>query len=144
MIGNAGFIEGWARYTERLADEMGLYSSERNRLSLLARAGTGMVVDPGIHELGWSREEAIAYVTRRQMSAEDAAAYVDRIVVWPGQMTTYAAGELEILRLRERARTALGARFDIRRFHDRVLEDGSVTLAMLGEKIVRWIEGGGR
>jgi uncharacterized protein (DUF885 family) len=143
-VGNSGFIEGWGRYAERLADEMGLYSSERNRLSLLARAGTGMVVDPGIHLLGWTRAEALAYVMARQMTAEDAAAYVDRIAVWPGQMTTYAAGELEILRLRDRARSALGGRFDIRRFHDRVLEDGSVTLAMLNEKIERWIADGGR
>lgn len=138
---NSGFAEGWARYTETLADEMGLYSSDRNRLSMLAAVPSGMVVDTGLHGLGWSREQAIEYRLSKQIivNSEAASDYVDRIAVLPGQMTTYGVGEREILALRERARQALGDRFDIREFHDRVLENGSITLGMLEEVVERWI-----
>jgi uncharacterized protein (DUF885 family) len=140
-IGNSGFSEGWARYSETLADEMGLYSSELNTLYMLSGLPTGMVVDPGIHAMGWSRDEAIAYTVEKQvnMTPEEAASYVDRIVVWPGQMTTYGAGELEIIRRRREAEAALGEAFDVREFHDRVLGNGSVTLGMLREEIRGWL-----
>jgi len=140
-LGNSGFIEGWARYSETLADEMGLYSSRLNTLSMLSGLPTGMVVDPGIHTMGWSRDEAIDYALSKQvnMTPEEAASYVDRIVVWPGQMVTYGAGELEIIRLRRQAENALGEDFDIKTFHDRVLGNGSVTLGMLRENIEQWL-----
>lgn len=140
-IGNSGFSEGWARYSETLADEMGLYSSELNTLYMLSGLPTGMVVDPGIHAMGWTRDEAIAYSLEKQvnMTPEEAATYVDRIVVWPGQMTTYGAGELEIIRLRSEAEAVLGDAFDVREFHDRVLGNGSVTLGMLREEIRGWL-----
>jgi len=135
-IGNSGFVEGWARYSETLADEMGLYSSQLNVLYMLSGLPTGMVVDPGIHAMGWTRDQAIAYTLEKQvnMTPEEAASYVDRIVVWPGQMTSYGAGELEILRLRRAEEQRQGADFDVRSFHDRVLGNGSLTLGMLREQ----------
>ncbi|NIS91465.1 MAG: DUF885 family protein [Woeseiaceae bacterium] len=140
-IGNSGFIEGWARYTETLANEMGLYSSDRNTLEMLSGLPTGMVVDPGIHAMGWSRDEAIEYTLSKQThwTPEAAATYVDRIVVWPGQMTTYGAGELEFIRLRRQAEATLGDDFDIREFHDQALGNGSVTLIMLRSQINDWL-----
>ena len=141
-IGNSGFVEGWARYTETLAHEMGLYSSDRNTLEMLSGLPTGMVVDPGIHGMGWSRDEAIEYTLSKQThwTPEAAATYVDRIVVWPGQMTTYGAGELEFIRLRRQAEAKLGDDFDIREFHDQALGNGSVTLIMLRRQINDWLE----
>ena len=140
-IGNSGFVEGWARYTETLAHEMGLYSSDRNTLEMLSGLPTGMVVDPGIHAMGWSRDEAIEYALSKQThwTPEAAATYVDRIVVWPGQMTTYGAGELEFIRLRRQAEAKLGDDFDIREFHDQALGNGSVTLIMLRRQINDWL-----
>lgn len=139
---SSGFAEGWARYAESLADEMGLYSSDLNRLYMISALPRGMVVDPGLHVLGWTREQAIQYTLSKQggMSPEQAANYVDRIYVLPGQMATYGVGEQEIVALRERARQALGERFDLRELHDRVLENGIVTLGMLREVVERWIE----
>lgn len=140
LIGNGAFMEGWARYAERLADEIGLYSSDTTRLALYLGLPTGMVVDPGIHAMGWTRAQAIDYTTAQQgWSRERAAAYVDRIAVWPGQMTTYGLGELEIRALRAEAERRLGARFDIRAFHDALLGNGSVTLLMLRAEIQRWL-----
>jgi uncharacterized protein (DUF885 family) len=141
LIGNSGFAEGWGRYAETLADEMGLYSSDLNRLALAAGLPTGMVVDPGLHAMGWTRQQAIDFYRSKQsgVTEEGAGAYVDRISVLPGQMATYGVGEREILELREQARRELGDRFDIREFHDRVLEDGSITLGMLRQKIEHWI-----
>ena len=140
-IGNSGFVEGWARYTETLAHEKGLYSSDRNTLEMLSGLPTGMVVDPGIHGMGWSRDEAIEYTLSKQThwTPEAAATYVDRIVVWPGQMTTYGAGELEFIRLRRQAEAKLGDDFDIREFHDQALGNGSVTLIMLRRQINDWL-----
>jgi uncharacterized protein (DUF885 family) len=141
-IGNSGFTEGWARYSETLAAEMGLYSSELNTLEMLSGLPTGMVVDPGIHAMGWTREQAIEYTLSKQvgMTPEEAGAYVDRIVVWPGQMVTYGAGESEIVRLRGEAERTLGKEFDIRAFHDRVTGHGAVTLPMLRAQVSEWIK----
>ncbi len=141
LISNAGFAEGWGRYSETLADEMGLYSSDLSRLALAAELPTGMVVDPGVHAVGWTRRQAIDFFRARQIGAteESAGAYVDRISILPGQMATYGVGEREIFELREQARRDLGGRFDIREFHDRVLENGSVTLGMLRQQIERWV-----
>ena len=121
---------------------MGLYSSDLDRLGALASLPTGMVVDPGIHALGWTRERAIAYITEKVVgfSPEATAAYVDRIAVWPGSMVSYGAGELTIRRLRSRAQTELGERFDLRAFHELVLSQGAITLSMLTELVGRWID----
>lgn len=141
-LGNSGYTEGWARYSETLAAEMGLYSSDLNTLEMLAGPPTGMVVDPGIHAMGWTRDQAIAYTLEKQvsMTPEEAGAYVDRIAIWPGQMVTYGTGELEIVRLRAEAEQALGGKFDIKAFHDAVLGRGSVTLTMLRAQVRHWIE----
>jgi uncharacterized protein (DUF885 family) len=141
---SSGYGEGWALYAERLADEMELYSGDLDRLGMLsdqAARAARLVVDTGIHALGWSRDRAIAYMLENTMwSADDVEAEIDRYIVWPGQATAYMLGMLEIERLRAHAQEELGERFDIRVFHDRVLEDGSVTLPMLGEKIEHWVD----
>jgi uncharacterized protein (DUF885 family) len=142
-LGNSGFSEGWGLYTERLADEMGLYSSDLGRMGMLngeAFRAARLVVDAGIHALGWTRQQAIDYLAQNaNASAEQIAAEVDRYIATPGQATAYMVGMLEIRRLRSDAEAKLGKRFDIREFHDRVLEDGGVTLPMLDQKITRWI-----
>jgi uncharacterized protein (DUF885 family) len=139
----SGFGEGWALYSERLADEMGLYSSDVDRLGLLsndALRAARLVVDSGMHMLGWTRQQAIDYVlahtTETQASAE---AEVDRYIAVPGQATAYMIGRLEISRLRDLAKQKLGAKFDIREFHDVVLENGSIPLWVLRENVERWI-----
>jgi len=142
LIWNAGFGEGWAVYSEnKLAMEMGLFSSERNQLGELVQFPTGMVADPGIHAMGWTRQQTIDYflATRPDYPVKLATSQADRIVVTPGQLTTYWAGALEIMALREQAQKALGDKFDLRAFHDQVLKDGSVTLPMLREKIAHWL-----
>jgi uncharacterized protein (DUF885 family) len=142
-MGNSGFSEGWGLYAERLADEMGLFSSDLDRMGLLsneALRAARMVVDPGLHVLGWSRERAIDYMLAH--TAENRTMVeneVDRYIGWPGQATAYMLGSLEIQRLRRMAEEALGERFDIRAFHDRVLEDGTVPLPMLRAKIEAWV-----
>ena len=140
----SGFGEGWALYSERLADEMDLYSGDIDRLGLLsneALRAARLVVDSGMHSLGWTREEAQDYL--RANTAEPEASVVseiDRYIAVPGQATSYMLGSLEIRRLREEAEAALGDAFDIRAFHDLVLEDGSLPLWLLREKVERWVE----
>jgi uncharacterized protein (DUF885 family) len=140
---NSGMGEGWALYTERLADEMGLYSSDIDRLGMLsneALRASRLVVDPGMHALGWTREQAITYMRENTAQSDEAIAYeVDRYLAVPGQATAYLTGSLEIRRLREEAEARLRDRFDIRAFHDRVLENGTISLPMLGLEIERWI-----
>jgi uncharacterized protein (DUF885 family) len=141
-LGSTGaFVEGWARYTESLADEMHLYSSPLDRLGAVAGLPTGMVVDPGIHAIGWTRDQAVEYYLAKQIgeTRDSAESYVDRIAVWPAQMVTYGYGELAMLELRARAEHDLGARFDIKAFHDHVLAHGALPLTMLREVIERWI-----
>lgn len=139
----SGFAEGWALYTERLADEMGLYSDDVARLGMLsneAYRAARLVVDPGMHVLGWTRQQAIDYMLQHTAEGPDAVgAEVDRYLAVPGQATSYLLGSLEIQRLRRQAEAALGERFDIRKFHDRVLANGSVTLSMLRDSIEVWI-----
>ncbi len=139
---NSGFGEGWALYAEQVANELGLYSSDLDQLGRLssdALRGSRLVVDAGIHALGWSRQQAIDYMVAH--TAESKAfieSEVDRYIILPGQATAYMVGRLEIERLRRDAETRMGDRFDIRAFHDRVLEDGSVPLSLLQRKIERW------
>jgi uncharacterized protein (DUF885 family) len=141
---SSGFVEGWALYTERLSEEMGLYSSDLDRLGLLsneAMRAARLVVDPGLHVLGWSRSDAIRYLMEHTTESEEAATYeVDRYISGPGQAVSYLLGRLEISRLRQLAEERLGKRFDISDFHDRLLEDGSITLSVLQQKIERWVE----
>jgi len=140
----SGSGEGWALYTETLADEMGLYSDSVTRLGMLsdeAHRAARLVVDPGIHMMGWTRQQAIDYVLENTALGIDNVTYeIDRYAAVPGQATSYLLGSLEIQRLRARAERLLGDRFDIKAFHDRVLENGTVTLPMLATSIDAWIE----
>jgi uncharacterized protein (DUF885 family) len=146
-IFNSGYVEGWALYAEGLADEMKLFSGELDRLGMFGSQNwraVRLVVDTGLHALGWTRQQAIDYMlAHTTANANDAAAEIDRYIIWPGQATSYMLGRLEILAAREEARTAAGGAFDIRAFHDRVLEDGSVPLTFLREKIRSSLPGGG-
>jgi uncharacterized protein (DUF885 family) len=140
----AGMAEGWGLYCERLADEMGLYSSDLDRLGMLsneAMRAARLVVDPGMHALGWSREQAVAYMLDHTAESRGSVeSEVDRYIAVPGQATAYLTGSLEIQRLRRVAEQELGDDFDIKGFHDRVLGNGAVSLPMLGDEIAVWIE----
>ena len=141
-VGNSGFDEGWARYTETLADEMALYTSDKNRLSAYGHLPTGMVVDPGIHMKRWTREQAIQYALDKNptWTRKTGEIYVDRITIWPGQMTTYGVGESLFLKLRSRAQVVLGKKFDLKTFHDKCLELGTVPLNVLDQHVSDWIK----
>ena len=143
MLGSTAFAEGWGLYTERLSDEMGLYSSDMDRFGILSydawRAGR-LVVDTGMHALGWTRRQAINFLAGHSaLAPNNIANEVDRYIVWPGQALAYKIGQLEILRLREAARTELGDSFDIRTFHDTVLGAGAVSLPALRGRVEGWI-----
>lgn len=141
---SSGMAEGWGLYSERLADEMGLYSGDLDRIGMLsneAYRAARLVVDPGMHVMGWTRQQAIDYMLEHTTeNAASVASEVDRYAAVPGQATSYLVGSLEIQRLRRHAETLLGERFDIRDFHDRVLANGGVTLPMLETAIEAWIE----
>lgn len=136
------YVEGWGLYTERLADEMGLYTDDLARLGILSfdswRA-CRLVVDTGIHALGWSRSEAIEYMTANSPQAlNNIANEVDRYIATPGQALAYKLGQREIMRLRDEAKATMGERFDMKGFHDTVLGSGPVTMEILGDLIRRW------
>jgi len=142
-LGVTAFVEGWGLYAERLADELGLYSgplARLGRLSLEAWRAARLVVDTGIHALGWSRSQAVQFLTDNTLIASNnIETEVDRYIGWPGQALAYKTGEREILRLREAARSALGPAFDLRAFHDVVLGSGAVSLPVLGKTIEGWV-----
>ena len=144
MLGSTAFAEGWGLYTERLSDEMGLYTSDMDRFGILSfdawRAGR-LVVDTGMHALGWTRREAIDFLKRHSALGENNIANeVDRYIVWPGQALAYKVGQLEIVRLRREAEARLGASFDIKAFHDTVLGAGAVSLPVLRGLVASWLE----
>lgn len=142
-LGNSAFVEGWGIYSESLAHEMGLYGSDASWLRDLedhVYVSATLVMETGMHVKGWSRQQAIDYeLAHTTRSAEQAAIDVDRRIGLLGQGLSYMVGYLEIARLRNEAERALGSRFDIKTFHDRVLENGSITLAMLRQNIYRWL-----
>jgi len=138
-----GFGEGWAEYAEQLADEMGLYSSDTARFGAIADitlSATLLVVDTGINALGWTREQAIDYIREHtRVPRLRAEVGVDRYPMRPAQGLSYGLGRLEIRRLRGLAEQALGPRFDIKAFHDRMLANGAVPLPVLRAEMERWI-----
>ena len=141
LIWFSGPGEGWARYSEALAEEMGLYVTTTGPITRRAWPARGMVADPGIHLFGWTREEAIEFMMAAGRFPESMGdQMVDRIAILPGQLTAYDSGGLEILALRKQAEEALGDDFDIREFHDRVLENGTIPLPALRAHIERWIK----
>ena len=145
QLGVTAFVEGWGLYAEGLADELGLYSGplERlGRLSFSAWRAIRLVVDTGVHALGWSRARAIAFMEdNAALSRENVVNEVDRYIAWPGQALAYKIGELEIRRLRADAERRLGARFDLRAFHDALLGAGAVSLPVLRAQIDSWVVG---
>jgi len=133
--------EGWARYSEALSEEMGLYTTVTGPITRRAWPARGMVVDPGIHLFGWTREEAIEFMMESGRFPEGMGdQMVDRIAMLPGQLTAYDSGGLEILALRKMAEDAMGDDFDIREFHDKILENGTIPLLQLHAHIAAWIE----
>jgi uncharacterized protein (DUF885 family) len=137
------FVEGWALYTESLGDEMGLYDTpekKMGRYSYEMWRACRLVVDTGIHSMGWSREQAIDYMLKNTaLSRHNVEAEVNRYISWPGQALAYKIGELTIRKLRASAEVALGPKFDERAFHDAVLANGAVPLDVLTSEIDRWI-----
>jgi uncharacterized protein (DUF885 family) len=133
------FVEGWGLYSERLADEMGLYSGDLDRIGMLsydAWRASRLVVDTGMHALGWSRSAAIEFMAAHTaLALNNIANEVDRYIGWPGQALAYKIGQLEIRRLRSEAEAALGDAFDIRRFHDAVLGHGALPLSVLRRSV---------
>jgi uncharacterized protein (DUF885 family) len=141
--GSSAFVEGWALYTERLADEAGLYTGDLDRLGMLsfdAWRAARLVVDTGLHQYGWSRKKAIDFlVANTFLTRDNATNEVDRYIAWPGQALAYKVGQLEIRRLRRLAEKELGEAFNLAAFHDTLLSRGAVTLPVLTEAVEAWI-----
>jgi uncharacterized protein (DUF885 family) len=139
------YVEGWALYTERLGIEMGLYDTpekQMGRLSYEMWRASRLVVDTGLHAKGWTKAQAVAFMTdNTALSAANIDAEVNRYISWPGQALGYKIGELKIRELRAKAERELGPKFDLRRFHDAVLGQGSVPLSVLEMQIDGWIAG---
>ncbi len=137
------FGEGWALYAEKLGLEMGVYHTPHQRFGQLTYEmwrACRLVVDTGMHAMGWTREQALAYLTENTaLSTHEIRTETDRYISWPGQALAYKMGELKIWQLRARAKGALGERFDLRAFHDAVLENGGVTLPVLERRIEAYI-----
>lgn len=144
----SGYGEGWGLYTEWLGLEMGIYRTPYEnfgRLSYEMWRAARLVIDTGIHQKGWSREQAQTYLAdHTALSRREVETEVDRYISWPGQALSYKLGELTIRRLRREAETALGPRFDLRRFHDAILDLGSVPLPTLEDRIAAFIAEEGR
>ncbi|HEY7735241.1 MAG TPA: DUF885 domain-containing protein [Candidatus Limnocylindrales bacterium] len=141
MAGSA-YVEGWGLYSERLADEMGLFRDEAERFGMLdgqAWRAARLVVDTGLHALRWTREESIAFLKRAGLSNTDATIETDRYIAWPAQALTYKVGQREIERLRAEIAARDGSRFDLRGFHDAVLGHGSLSLATLTRELPNWV-----
>ncbi len=138
-IHNAAYAEGWGLYTERLSDEMGLYSSSVDRMGMFSAdsmRACRLVVDTGLHALGWSREQAVAYMVANSPLAEGVVRpEVDRYIVSPGQATSYMVGRLEIQRMRAEAEARQGSAFAVKRFHSAVLDSGSLPLGVLDQVV---------
>jgi len=147
VFGDTACAEGWGLYAERLADEMGLYSGDLARLGMLstdAWRAARLVVDTGLHAMGWSRQEAIDWMASHvPMSQLEINSEVDRYVVMPAQALSYMVGRLELDARRRESAARLGAKFSVRDFHDLVLRTGPVSLPALASAVDRWIVAGG-
>jgi len=141
---HAAYGEGWGLYSERLGKEMGFYQnpySDFGRLTYEAWRACRLVVDTGIHAKGWTRQQAIDYLAENTaLSMADVIGQIDRYISWPAQALSYKIGEIKIRQLRAKAEKALGNKFDIRAFHDQMLKNGSLPMALLEELTIDWIK----
>jgi uncharacterized protein (DUF885 family) len=144
QAGYSAFVEGWALYGESLGEELGMYKdpySKFGQLSYEMWRAVRLVVDTGMHSMGWTRDQAIQFFKDNTAKTDqDITVEVDRYIVWPGQALAYKLGQLKIRQLRTEAEKKLGARFDVRKFHDAVLENGAVPLNVLEAHMHRWME----
>jgi uncharacterized protein (DUF885 family) len=141
IVGGA-YVEGWGLYSEKLADEMGLFRNDAERFGMLdavAWRAARLVVDTGLHALRWTRQQSIDFMLETGLSETDATIETDRYIAWPGQALTYMIGCREIERLRAELSTRDASRFDLRAFHDQVLGHGSLPLATLSRELPNWV-----
>jgi uncharacterized protein (DUF885 family) len=141
IVGGA-YVEGWGLYSEKLADEMGLFRNDAERFGMLdavAWRAARLVVDTGLHALRWTRQQSIDFMLETGLSETDATIETDRYIAWPGQALTYMIGCREIERLRAELSARDGSRFDLRAFHDQVLGHGSLPLATLSRELPNWV-----
>jgi uncharacterized protein (DUF885 family) len=142
-LGFTSYVEGWALYTELLAKEMGLYENdldEVGRITMELWRACRLVVDTGIHAMGWSRKQSVDYfLANTALTRDNIVREVDRYFVYPGQACAYLIGKNKILELRERAKKELGSRFDIRAYHDTVLQNGALPLPVLESIVADWV-----
>ena len=140
----SAYGEGWGLYSEFLADEMGIYTTPYEQFGKFTYEmwrACRLVIDTGIHAKGWSREEAVDYMSNNTaLSLHEVNTEIDRYISWPGQALSYKIGELKIRELRNKAKLELKEKFDIREFHERILEYGTVTLSTLERRINNYIE----
>ncbi len=143
--GNSAYTEGWALYSEQLGKEIGFYQdpgSDYGRLRSELFRAVRLVVDTGIHDMGWSREQVVEYMRNSHAIDEPTIqSETDRYISWPGQACSYKLGQLKIRELRDRAQQQLGPRFNIKTFHDEILSGGSLPLDILDARTTRWING---
>ena len=141
--GITAFVEGWALYAEQLTREMGLYETPYDRFGLLSMEmwrACRLVMDTGIHWKGWTRDQAVACLKDNSALADkNIQNETDRYIGWPGQALGYKIGQLKIQQLRDRAKAALGPKFDYRAFHDQVLDEGPMPLSVLERRVDAWI-----
>jgi uncharacterized protein (DUF885 family) len=141
MVGGA-YVEGWGLYSEKLADEMGLYRNDAERFGMfdaVAWRAARLVVDTGLHALRWDRQQSIDFLLEAGLSETDAVIETDRYIAWPGQALTYMIGCREILRLRAQIADRDGSDFDLKAFHDAILGHGSLPLATLARELPNWV-----
>jgi uncharacterized protein (DUF885 family) len=140
--GFSAYSEGWALYAEQLGKEVGFYQdpvSDYGRLNSELFRAVRLVVDTGIHSMGWSRDQVVDYMRKNDVNEPLIQSETDRYIAWPAQACSYKLGQLKILELRERAKKELGSKFDIRTFHDEILNGGGLPLDMLDARTAQWI-----
>lgn len=143
-VGYSAFVEGWALYSEGLGEDLGLYTDPYSKFGQLTYEmwrAVRLVVDTGMHSMGWTRDQAIQFFRDNTgKTDQDIIVEIDRYIVWPGQALAYKLGQLKIRELRGEAERRLGPKFDVRKFHDAVLENGAIPLGLLDTNIQQWIE----
>ena len=143
-LGYSAFVEGWALYSESLGEELGMYKDAYSKFGQLGYEmwrAVRLVVDTGMHSMGWTRQQAIDFFREHTgKTDQDITVEVDRYIVWPGQALAYKIRQMKIRELRSEAQKKLGERFEVRKFHDAVLEEGAVPLSVLEARIKRWMD----